>query len=157
MLHFRGKKTVQKENQRMLSLFSRGREKRIISHSSSFQKIVLTMSKKLGECQTFSHREWKIFVFVDSNGMSNINVALVQRNFLIGKRIEEEILTSRSEGYGKEIIKNLSDFLTKNMKKASTKLAFISTFASIASSQAFWPQWGKNLFFLGRAKGYRIS
>ena len=44
--------------------------------------------------------------------MCNINVALVQRNFLIGKRIEEEILSSRSEDYGKEIIKNLSALLT---------------------------------------------
>lgn len=45
--------------------------------------------------------------------MCSINVALVQRNYLIGKRIEEEILSSRSEDYGKEIIKNLSEFLTK--------------------------------------------
>ena len=42
----------------------------------------------------------------------NINVALSTRNFLIGKRIDEEILTTRAEDYGKEIIKNLSAFLT---------------------------------------------
>ena len=60
--------------------------------------------------QTFPISERKIFVFVDSNGVSNINVALVQRNYLIGKRVEEGILTSRSEGYGKEIIKNLPAF-----------------------------------------------
>ena len=42
-----------------------------------------------------------------------INVALLHRNFLIGKRIDEEILTTRAEDYGKEIIKNLSVFLSE--------------------------------------------
>jgi len=60
---------------------------------------------------------------VDSNGVNNINVALVQRNCLIGKRIEEEILSSRSEGYGKEIIKNLSDFLTKKYEKGFDQIS----------------------------------
>ncbi|MBE6135447.1 MAG: DUF1016 family protein [Erysipelotrichaceae bacterium] len=53
--------------------------------------------------------------------MSNINVTLVRRNYLIGKRIEEEILSSRSEDYGKEIIKNLSDFLTKKYGEGFNK------------------------------------
>ena len=42
-----------------------------------------------------------------------INVALLRRNYLIGKRIDEEILTTKSEDYGKEIIKNLSVFLSE--------------------------------------------
>ena len=53
--------------------------------------------------------------------VSNINITLVQRNYLIGKRIEEEILTSRSEDYGKEIIKNLSVFLTEKYGKGFNK------------------------------------
>ena len=42
-----------------------------------------------------------------------VNIALLKRNYLIGKRIDEEILSTRSEDYGKSIIKNLSAFLTK--------------------------------------------
>ena len=44
---------------------------------------------------------------------SYINVTLLRRNYLIGKRIDEEILTTRAEDYGKEIIKNLSAFLSE--------------------------------------------
>ena len=42
-----------------------------------------------------------------------VNTALLQRNFLIGKRIDEEILTSQAKDYGKAIIQNLSRFLTE--------------------------------------------
>lgn len=41
----------------------------------------------------------------------NINATLIERNRLIGKRINEEILTSRKEDYGKELINSLSNFL----------------------------------------------
>jgi len=41
-----------------------------------------------------------------------INIALLRRNHLIGKRIAEEILNTRSDDYGKAIIKNLSIFLS---------------------------------------------
>ena len=42
-----------------------------------------------------------------------INVALLRRNYLIGKRIDEEVLTTKPEDYGKEIIKNLPVFLSE--------------------------------------------
>lgn len=157
MLHFLGeKKFVQKENRRMLSLFSRARK----ANNRPFivvLKIVLTMLMKLGECQTFSHREWKIFVFVDSNGVSNINVALVQWIRLIGKRIEEGVLASRSEDNGEEIIKNLSGFLTKkygeDFDRASLYfyLRFYRFFPSIfdsVSKKSFlsWTRKGVSLF-----------
>ncbi len=42
-----------------------------------------------------------------------VNVALVQRNWLLGKRISEEGLADRSENYGKSAIINLSKALKK--------------------------------------------
>lgn len=46
--------------------------------------------------------------------LRTVNVALVQRNWLLGKRIAtEELKDSRKENYGKEIIKKLSCKLTK--------------------------------------------
>ena len=42
-----------------------------------------------------------------------INIALLRRNHLIGKRIDEEILSTRADDYGKSIIKKLSAFLTE--------------------------------------------
>lgn len=47
----------------------------------------------------------------------NINITLIERNWLIGKRIDQEILSSRKEDYGKEIINNLSIFLTNKYGK----------------------------------------
>ena len=44
----------------------------------------------------------------------SVNVLLIQRNWLLGKRIvEEELGNTRSENYGKEIIIELSKMLTK--------------------------------------------
>lgn len=49
---------------------------------------------------------------------SAVNVALVQRNWLIGKRIAEEELKGENRAeYGMEIIKDLSKFLTKHYDK----------------------------------------
>ena len=42
-----------------------------------------------------------------------INLSLLRRNYLIGKRINEEIISSRAEDYGKKLINNLSLFLSK--------------------------------------------
>ena len=42
-----------------------------------------------------------------------INIALLRRNHLIGKRIDEEIISTRANDYGKSIIKKLSAFLTE--------------------------------------------
>lgn len=51
-----------------------------------------------------------------------VNVALVQRNWLIGKRIAEEELKGENRAeYGMEIIKDLSVFLTENYGKGFTK------------------------------------
>ena len=75
-----------------------------------------------------------------------INVALLRRNFLIGKRIDEEILTTRAEDYGTEIIKNLSAFLSEKYGEGFTKtnlyyyLCFAQRFPNIfhaASGKSF--------------------
>ncbi|MBO5881998.1 MAG: DUF1016 family protein [Alistipes sp.] len=51
-----------------------------------------------------------------------INVAMVRRNWLLGKRIADEELqsTDRAE-YGKEVIRRLSDYLTRQYGKGFTK------------------------------------
>lgn len=40
-----------------------------------------------------------------------VNYLLVQRNYLIGKRIAEEVLTNKKDDYGKQLIKELSQKL----------------------------------------------
>jgi hypothetical protein len=51
-----------------------------------------------------------------------VNIALVQRNWLIGYQIaEEELSDERRENYGAEIIKNLSKELTSEYGKGFTK------------------------------------
>ena len=51
-----------------------------------------------------------------------VNVSMVQRNWLLGKRItDEELQGDNRAEYGKEIIKNLSDYLTKLYGKGFTK------------------------------------
>lgn len=48
----------------------------------------------------------------------SVNVLLIQRNWMIGKRIhEEELKDTRKENYGLEIIKDLSKKLTKKIRK----------------------------------------
>ncbi|MBE6127238.1 MAG: DUF1016 family protein [Erysipelotrichaceae bacterium] len=42
-----------------------------------------------------------------------VNITLLQRNYLLGKRISEEILKEERADYGEEIISNLSKFLTE--------------------------------------------
>ena len=53
-----------------------------------------------------------------------MNVALVQRNWLLGKRIVEEELTGEERAeYGEQVIKTLSKELTKRYGKGFTKRA----------------------------------
>lgn len=57
-----------------------------------------------------------------SNAYTAVNVALVQRNWLIGKRIAEEELKGENRAeYGEEIIKSLSRSLTGIYGKGFTK------------------------------------
>lgn len=51
-----------------------------------------------------------IKVITDSYNVANktVNYLLVQRNYLIGKRIAEEVLTNKKDDYGKQLIKELS-------------------------------------------------
>ena len=46
-----------------------------------------------------------------------VNFLLIQRNFLIGKCINENIITNRKYDYGKNLIKNLSNYLTEKFGK----------------------------------------
>lgn len=51
-----------------------------------------------------------------------VNVAMVQRNWLLGKRIADEELQGENRAeYGKEIIKRLADYLTSLYGKGFTK------------------------------------
>ena len=51
-----------------------------------------------------------------------VNVAMVQRNWLLGKRIADEELNGENRAeYGKEIVKKLSDYLTNLYGKGFTK------------------------------------
>lgn len=54
----------------------------------------------------------------------SVNVLLIQRNWMIGKRIhEEELKDTRKENYGLEIIKDLSKKLTKKYGKGFGRMS----------------------------------
>ena len=58
----------------------------------------------------------------DSLKIWAVNVAMVQRNWLLGKRIVDEELQGENRAeYGKEIIKRLADYLTNVYGKGFTK------------------------------------
>lgn len=50
-----------------------------------------------------------------------VNVVLVQRNWLLGQRIEQEILQGSRADYGEQVIKNLSEHLTQQYGKGFNK------------------------------------
>lgn len=53
-----------------------------------------------------------------NNAHQAVNVAMIQRNWLLGKRIADEELKGKNRAeYGKEIVKKLSDFLTNKYGK----------------------------------------
>ena len=74
------------------------------------------------------------------NAFRLVNATLLRRNFLIGKRIDEEIITTRSEDYGKQIMQNLSEFLTEkygsgfNPSSLYSYLLFYRLFPNILDS-----------------------
>ena len=84
-------------------------------------------------------------------------VILIQRNWLIGKRIhDEELKDTRKDNYGLEIIKNLSKKLTEKYGKRFSKrnlynlLQFYNTFPNIVqtvSAQSFL-SWSNYLILL---------
>ena len=64
----------------------------------------------------------QIIETAQSFAYQSINIALVKRNWLLGKRIAEEILQGDERAkYGSELIKQLSDQLTKLYGKGFTK------------------------------------
>lgn len=71
-----------------------------------------------------------IIVSSYNNVNKSINLLLIQRNWLIGKRINDEIRTSRKKDYGKSLIKKLSIFLNKKYGKGFNErnLYFFSDF-----------------------------
>lgn len=53
-----------------------------------------------------------------NNAYQAVNVAMIQRNWLLGKRIADEELKGKNRAeYGKEIMKKLADFLTNKYGK----------------------------------------
>ena len=87
----------------------------------------------------------------------SVNAILIQRNWLIGKRIhDEELKNNRKENYGLEIIKNLSKKLTEKYGKGFSKrnlyslLQFYNTYPNIVqtvSAQSFL-SWSHYLILL---------
>lgn len=92
-----------------------------------------------------------IIDFARQEAFRSINITMVQRNWLLGKRISEEILLGENRAeYGHEVIKNLSKELTSIYGKGFTKsylynfTRFYKTFPNIFQSPI-----GKSELFLG--------
>ena len=81
---------------------------------------------------------------------SSVNVALVERNWLIGYRIAEEELKGNARAdYGVELIKNLSKELTKEYGKGFTKTSLYNCYAFYKQFQnIFQSATGKSLNLL---------
>ena len=82
-----------------------------------------------------------IIDFARQEAFRSINITMVQRNWLLGKRISEEILLGENRAeYGHEVIKNLSKELTSIYGKGFTKsylynfTRFYKTFPNIFQS-----------------------
>lgn len=78
------------------------------------------------------------------NAYRSINLAMLQRNWTLGKRISEEILLGESRAeYGDELIKNLSDELTciygKGFKKSNlySYIQFYKIFRTLSGKSEF--------------------
>lgn len=58
-------------------------------------------------------------IISESYSMANkaVNYLLIQRNWLVGKRINEEILSNRKDDYGQKLIKELATLLTEKFGK----------------------------------------
>lgn len=79
---------------------------------------------------------------------SAINVMLVQRNWLLGKRISEEILAGDDRAkYGAEVIKRLSKQLSEEYGDGFTKTNLYSFTEFIACSRRFSTRCVENLSF----------
>ncbi|MBQ7244264.1 MAG: hypothetical protein IJS52_08720 [Bacilli bacterium] len=75
-----------------------------------------------------------------------VDVVLLQRNWLIGKRIaEEELKDSRKENYGLEIIETLSKELSKEFGKGFDKVNLYYYLRFFKAIQTFFTQRVNNL------------
>jgi len=67
-----------------------------------------------------------------------INVSLLSRNWLLGKRIcDEELTTDNSTNYGKQIVKTLSKALTHEFERDSPNATSTRSSNSTGCSQTF--------------------
>lgn len=92
-----------------------------------------------------------IIDFARQEAFRSINITMVQRNWLLGKRISEEILLGENRAeYGREVIKNLSKELTSIYGKGFTKSYLYNFTRFYKTSQTFSNHRLENLsFFLG--------
>ena len=83
-------------------------QKEEIATISDFENIYNDVSQIITEAQEAAYRV--------------VNIALLKRNWLLGKRIsEEELKETRSENYGQQIITNLTKRLSKQFGKGFEK------------------------------------
>ena len=89
-----------------------------------------------------------IIDFARQEAFRSINITMVQRNWLLGKRISEEILLGENRAeYGREVIKNISK---EHMVRDLLRVIYITLQDSIRLSQTFSNHRLENLsFFLG--------
>lgn len=93
-----------------------------------------------------------IIDFARQEAFRSINITMVQRNWLLGKRISEEILLGENRAeYGREVIKNLSRrSLLVYMVRDLLRVIYITLQDSIRLSQTYSNHRLENLsFFLG--------
>lgn len=79
----------------------------------------------------------------------SVNIVLVQRNWLLGKRIVEEQLgnQTREELYGQKIVENLAKELTEQYGSGLTLAVYTNISAFISVFQTFWTRRVQNLFY----------
>ena len=109
------------------------------SHRHRILELAFLQTVILGIFRIAIHREKEVGAAEEA--FRSINITMVQRNWLLGKRISEEILLGENRAeYGREVIKNLSKELTSIYGKGFTKsylynfTRFYKTFPNIFQS-----------------------
>lgn len=85
------------------------------------KKVDITKQKLQGETNTLVHDACIIIEQAQKSAYSAVNETLIKRNWLLGMRIQHEVLKDQRAEYGEQIIKSLSEALIGRYGQGFTK------------------------------------
>ena len=85
------------------------------------KKVDITKQKLQGETSSLIHDACIIIEQAQKSAYSAVNETLIKRNWLLGMRIQHEVLKDQRAEYGEQIVKMLADELTKHYGRGFKK------------------------------------